>query len=49
MSIKRISVLSECPGGATALNLTHASDLIKARAYPDGFFYSSMGQLSHEK
>jgi hypothetical protein len=36
-------------GGSTALNLTHASDLIEASAYLDGFFYSSMWQLSHEK
>ena len=31
-------------GGATALNLTHASELIKASANLDGFFYSTIGQ-----
>lgn len=36
-------------GGATALSLTHVSDLIKASAYLDGFFYSSMWQKPIKK
>lgn len=36
-------------GGATALSLTHVSDLIKASANLDGFFYSSMWQKPIKK
>lgn len=46
---KSIGAFGMSYGGSTAINLTHASDLIKVSANLDGFYYSSTWQESIKK